>query len=1021
MCEAAIFENALGYKYKQSMGIIMKSYTTNQHKPKFIKTLLSTAVAVCASGGAYAQTDTQEMALEEIVVTAQFQRNLENALEIKREASTIVDGISADDIGSLPALDMGEALQAVPGVQLNREGERRESSINLRGLPSGFVLTTANGQTAANPTRSTKAFGAPNPFGAYDPSVFNGINVIKTQTAAMVEGGIAGTVDLVLARALDRPTTSATLSGGVRYEELADEYDPELVASFSKHLVEDVLAITGTLAYSKQSFRRDTIKINRYDPLNAPNFVDPENGGQSLADWKSENGVPENAVLQMPGELRQGTEVNGGDRLSFSGGLEYRPTDEWTFGLNTLYTERDMDDNRYEQLELRTRYPEQEVTPLGAPRNTGELTSAGDPVYAVTGIDVDHVRYAYDNRQHNLYEQAELVTLDAEWDSGDWILDGAVTFSSTENQWDEILLSPRFDKTPAGEGGGHTGQGNGISATLITGAGDIGDFVADVRNFDNLDLDAVTWNPRTTVSGSGIVPTVEGPYLLLTGTWENITRSSDSAEFNAERLFQGPVSSVQFGYRYTNEEQDSDRLRNSPAGVDPTGLLTNDDLIAPSYVREEAFFGGEAPGFGSYSDDGWFAFPIDPLASELVDSIGTVGPDPITGEEPIRVPTTGFIQRGGQQSAGLVYSTELETTALYGMANFDVDIGLPVTGNLGLRYVDSTLTASAPFFVSGGDINNPSINTVEHDYDYLLPSLNVAMDLREDLKLRLAYSESIVRPNLRANTPASSFATSGQPIDSVTLQLPGVEVDPFEGTSYDLSLEWYNREGSAITFAAFRKEVDGFFASTALCGDEAEAAVARSGFDAGELTLSSGDVCVSDGSGFFPTSTEFAISQVRNIENTITVDGFELSVQQNLNFLPYPWDGFGGVFNYSSTSQDTSGDGEETIPGISDDTYNVIGYYERDSFGVRLAYNYRSDYQLESVGTFNGAGDKSVDAAGRIDLSAYYNVTDNLTVSLKGYNLTDTLYEEFETVQWQPRATHYDGKTYTFAVKYNFF
>jgi iron complex outermembrane receptor protein len=990
--------------------------------PVFSKTLLSAVIALSVSG-VNAQEENDTHTLEEVLVTAQFRHNLQNALDTKRNASTIVDGISADDIGSLPALDMGEALQAVPGVQVNREGERRESSINLRGLPSGFVLTTANGQGVASPTRSTKAFGAPNPFGAYDPAVFNGVNVIKTQTAAMQEGGIAGTVDLRLARALERPETSLSVQVGARNEVLADEIDPEFVVSGSKHVIEDVLAFTGALAYSKQSFRRDTIKINRYDPLNDANFVDPDGGGQTFADWKTENGLPANAVVEMPGELRQGSEVNRGDRLSFSGGLEFRATDELTLGANIIYTERDMDDNAYEQLELRTYYPEQQITPLSAPRPTGKVNSDGDPIYSITDIGFDHVRYAYDNRQFNLYEQSQAVILDAEWEVNDWTVDGAVTISSSENQWDEILLSPRFDVAPAGQGGGPTGRGTGISGRLYTGEGDISQYLAEVNNPELLDLDNVTWQPRTTVSGSGTVPTAEGPYLLLTGTWENIQRDNNSFEINAERMFDGPLSSIQFGYRFNTEEQDSKRLRNSPAGVDPTGILTGDDLMAPSYTREEAFFGGEAPGFASFDDDGWYSFPIQPTVDELVATINIdqVGADPTTGEEPVRVPTTGFIQRGGQQGAGLVYNTQLDTSALYGMANFDFDIGpFPASGNLGLRYVDSSLDASAPFFDGTGDINNPAVRSVKYDYDYLLPSMNVAVDLREDLKLRLAYGESIVRPNLRSSTPASSMTVGGS---SVNIQLPGVEVDPFEGTSYDLSLEWYNRTGSAITFAAFRKEVDSFFAASALCSNEA---LQGTGYDIGNVSMV-GDSCITDGTDgnadplLIQPGDEVNITQVQNIDNTITVDGFELSVQQNLDFLPYPWNGFGGVLNYSNTSQKTSGDADITIPGISDDTYNVIGYYEQESFGVRLAYNYRTEYELESVGTFNGAGNKSVQSAGRVDLSAYYNVTDDMTVSLKGYNLTDTLYEEYEDVEWQPRATHFDGRVYVLSVKYNFF
>ncbi len=86
--------------------------------PCFKRTLISSIVAMNIMGvNAYAE-DAPKENIEVISVTATFSSNLESALNDKKLSSTISDGISADDIGSLPALDLGEALQAVPGIQL---------------------------------------------------------------------------------------------------------------------------------------------------------------------------------------------------------------------------------------------------------------------------------------------------------------------------------------------------------------------------------------------------------------------------------------------------------------------------------------------------------------------------------------------------------------------------------------------------------------------------------------------------------------------------------------------------------------------------------------------------------------------------------------------------------------------------------------------------------------------------------------------------------------------------------------
>ncbi|MCB5228320.1 TonB-dependent receptor [Alishewanella sp. 16-MA] len=1005
----------------------MKTVSDKATQRQFTRTLLSTFVALHLSN-AFAQDSENSSAsvnkdkalttaeqIEIIEVKAQFSRNLTSALNVKRSAATIVDGISADDIGTLPALDLGEALQAVPGVQLNREGERRESSINLRSLPSGFVLNTANGQTFSNPTRSEKAFGAPTPFGAFDPAIFNGVDVIKTQTAAMQEGGIAGTVNMILPKALSKKDGALAVSVAGRNEELADTIDAEFVLSGSKHLIPNKLAISGTLATSEQTFRRDTIKINRYDniPSNS-NFVGAN--GENYAQWKATSGIPENAVTKMPGELRQGSELNSGRRTSFSGSLEFKPTDELKFGAQIVYTERDMDENGQQEIDIRPRNSGVKITPTSAPFDTGSIDVSGRPIYSVSDISFSNLSYGYTSRVFDLYEQTQAAILDSEWMGDVWDLDAAVTVSKSKNQLNEILYAPRFEPM--------TGSGNnGITGRLHTGLGNIKDFLVELNNFDNLNLNQ-NWRVLDTVSSAGITSLVNNNRVqaLITGSYEVIERDANAVEFNAKRAIElGIFRNVQFGYRYSQETQDSDRSRSSPTGLELTGILTNEIRMDPAYASQSAFFGGEAPGIAG-AGQGWYALDVRSLNAMLTQTIGNVNPDPVTGEIAVRVPYSNLVARGGQQSAGLVYDVTLDTSALYLMSDFGFDVkGMNVEGNIGARYVKSSQDATAPFYPFGAvDINNPPAKTVSNDYDYLLPSTNLAIDVTEDFKVRFAYNESISRPNIRAATPSTRIdaARPGE----VNVTLPGADVDPFSAKSYDISLEWYNREGSAITLALFRKDVSDFFTSVASCD---EAILESYGIDLGNITSSSG-TCVTDGNdaynnvdpNYILNGDNVNVSQVRNTNAKIKVQGYELSIQQNLNFLSYPWNGFGGIINYSNTSQDSPL--EARIPGISEDTFNVIGYYEQGPLGIRLAYNYRSEYELESVGTFNGEGNKSVKAAGRLDLSAYYKVTDNLTISLKGYNLTNTLYEEYQDTEYQPRATHYDGRTFVLQAGYKF-
>ena len=991
--------------------------TQLKNKVTFKRTILSTLISLqcMTANGAEEKQSIDQEEIEVIEVTGSFRGNLESALNDKKSSDTIGDSISADDIGSLPALDMGEALQAIPGVQLNREGSRRESSINLRGLPSGFVLTTANGQSIATPVRnaSASAYGPGNPFGAYNPAVFSGIKVVKSQTADMPEGGIAGTVDQGLRGALSRKD-KLQVSVGTRYEELSDSYDPETIISGSKQLIEDVLAINGTLAYSEQTFRQDLIKINAYDTIKDVNFDLGAGNTGTFNEWKTANGLAENSIIKMPGEYRQQSETNTGDRLSFSGGIEYKPSENLKLGFNTILTKRELDGSRLEQLEMRLDQNTVGITPLDqyGPKATGEVGTNGEAVYVLSGVDFNNARYYFDNRQDAQLQEAQAFLFDAEYTVGDWTFDGAITVSDATNERNEVLLSSRINNS-------------GVNGRVFTGEGDISNFYFDMDASEaDMHLDQAIWEPRMSVRNTALVGSKvdgsAGPYMIITGNWEEVESENNSLEFNAERVFNdGVIRSVRFGYRYAEMSQDSDYMKGSSIGVDPTGILTNASITDPSYVSEEAFFGGEAPGFVTAAN-GWRSFDFNSMNNALVNTININDVAPASnGEKPEFTPM-GYIKRGGRQADGYIFSSSVDTHALYAMANFEYEMGSTfITGNIGGRYIESDTESRAPL-AGQGDINNLPIGVYPDKYEHFLPSVNIAANLDEDgdVMLRFAYNESLVRPDLRAASPTAKFKYIPGLADVV---LPGVGIKPFEADSIDLSLEWYNREGSAISVALFQKEIENLFDSEGICNSSA---LEGTGVDLGNLTQESDGTCVTDGSDnladpdLLIAGDEVRMSGIVNVEDTITVSGLEISVQQNLDFLPYPWNGFGGVINYSKTKQDESD--ETRVPGISDETYNAIAYYEQEDYGVRLAYNYRTDYDLRTTGTANGSGDRSVKGGGRLDASFYYNITDDLKFSFKAYNLTDELYEEFQNNDWQPRTTKYAGKVYTMAIKYTF-
>ena len=98
---------------------------------------------------------------------------------------------------------------------------------------------------------------------------------------------------------------------------------------------------------------------------------------------------------------------------------------------------------------------------------------------------------------------------------------------------------------------------------------------------------------------------------------------------------------------------------------------------------------------------------------------------------------------------------------------------------------------------------------------------------------------------------------------------------------------------------------------------------------------------------------------------------------------------------------------------------NFIMYYETDRFGVRLAYNYRDQYDLAAGGTFSGAA-RSVKARGQIDASASFNITPHFSVAFDAFNLTEELRVEYQTVETIPRRADFDGRTFQLSLRADF-
>jgi iron complex outermembrane receptor protein len=178
---------------------VKRSYTAPK-TPFRLSPVAAGATVLLVSMGSHAQTtgpSTQAAgdATQTITVTG-IRRGIESAINVKKNSDSIVEAVSAEDIGKLPDSSIAESIARLPGLAAQRVNGRA-TEINIRGLSGDFANTLLNGreQTSVGNNRSVE-------FDQYPSELLSAVLVYKTPDAALVGQGLSGTVDLQTVRPL---------------------------------------------------------------------------------------------------------------------------------------------------------------------------------------------------------------------------------------------------------------------------------------------------------------------------------------------------------------------------------------------------------------------------------------------------------------------------------------------------------------------------------------------------------------------------------------------------------------------------------------------------------------------------------------------------------------------------------------------------------------------------------------------------------------------------------------------------
>lgn len=981
----------------------MKNHRHNKNiefRRSRIALALVATFGLSASGLSHAQeqdnVEAEEEGVEVIKVTG-LRSSLISAQLRKQNSNKIMDGISADDLGALPDRSVTETLQRVAGVSIDRYmslGDPEHFSVEgngviVRGLSQ--VRSELNGRSSfsANGGRTLS-------FGDVPPELLNAVNIYKSPTADQVEGGLAGTIDLETKLPFHNDGQKMSFSLETNYGNMIEEATPAYSALYSNtwDTKAGKFGFLADFAFSELSTRNDSIYVRPYFSRNDM----PGHEGEQVyvprgADWRTMHFNRE----------RTGQYV----------ALQWAPADNHEFVLTYFNSEYDM---RWDEDAI---FVSNDIT---------QITASADSVYNSDGVmkkgrlsETNGIAMGSDIRVSTQNAQTTDISLDYKF--------------SNDNSNFRFSLQ-RVEATS-----------NGIDSTVAVAtrvpyididlSGSLPSVTSDadhLANPDNYVWDFLMDNQYDN-SGDMTTAAADYEYFLEDSVVTSIktgVRFSKSTSDNFDSGYNwGAVGNWLYGAGLIESGAnplESDLHLNEFNNFFQGDVATPSNLYAPIAHYAEGFQTGsyqEVKDKVTYVDNGWF----DPAGN-------TWQPRNLDDEQ-------------------WYNSQEEETKAAYVQANFELpDLTYPVSGNFGVRYVKTDNTAFGYLTFPNGELfgnNAYEERAADHSYDNWLPSLNVKIELREDLFLRLAAAKAMTRPEysslrsslaLNAEIPEENRDEFIDPDTNEFIKIPTAAdfektgdsdynpyLDPMTSTQFDASLEWYYEDSSSMYLAIFSKDIK---------GDQVD-----------QFTTES------YGAEGFPQQ-EYQISRPVS-SGKAKIKGAEVSVNHFFTSLPSPFDGLGISANYTyidsksivnedSAPLDTNGatyDYELPFKAISKNAYNLVGIYQKYDVTVRLAYNWRSEF-LTSVGAngFNGSipinsdgfvnsGGENIDwrlpvlnaAGGYLDGSISYKINDTFTVSLNANNLSNTVTKNIvkQTDSGDHvSAYHMNDTRYSLAITANF-
>ncbi|MBQ1500491.1 MAG: TonB-dependent receptor [Sphingomonas sp.] len=897
---------------------------------------------------------------EQAIIVTGARAEQRSSIDVKRNADVVLDGIVNDEIGALPDNSVGDTLERITGVSADRfKGNANELSV--RGLGPTLSFSTFNGRevSTAGADRSVA-------FQQFPSELVNGVIVYKTQRADFLEGGIAGVIELRSMRPLDygKSRFQAEIRGSylpkddkiIGRDGLGYRANASLVKQFRTGIGEIGIAI----GYQRQ----DVAAPEDYYNGNS-NFV-PCNTSASNGTLISTNTAANNAAgaavnCQVGAAPRTGIGETIGTtyyatqsrsfrqqdtrelRNAVIGALQWRPAPNLDISLDGQWSKRESTENRNI---LSIAEALRGIKPIIIGDGSNGFSKGALIKYSGNS----NIENQLELRERNETYKGGGATVT--WKPGNFVITADGSFSDSHRT--ETQKATRMRSTT------RVGYELDYSESPIVPR--VTFFNFDVNNPANFAANTAT--------------SVYARQRFVTDRKDDIWAGRLDAEYRFAN--DGFIKSIKAGGRYSEHQRTLDNNRNTDLNtIVPYGGMTVAQIIGSANANcRRGFPTSEYFPTTNTNLSSWATFDNQCLFKTF------------TGQDSLALPADS-------RDPSDIDVTE-KIRAAYAMASFGGELGsTPFSGNIGLRYVKTSITsvgfrlpfkvtidtASDNYTVAADPNGTIQTDTLKGEYEYWLPSLNLAFDLSSKIKLRAAGYRALSR------SPIESFGaginlnpTSGSGgASSVTFNPTSgnPNLKPMRAWNADLSLEFYPSRDTLFSIAGYYKWLRG-------------SVISRS---AGIPTTISVTTQVDNGA---PTQQSYNVNLIApaNDPEMRHLYGVEFTGSHAFTWLPGILSGFGingsvnialANFQYPDTSALAPYLDPENLIGLSKYVANGTVYWERKGFSLRAMYRYRSHYYKPNSGTNRGVQD-----AGYLNLSVQYDVTKNVQLKLQALNVTNT-------------------------------